>query len=310
MKQAAAVPSEHPQTHKQNIEAIDPPDDSEPVDPAFALVRDLGMELSTGTLKIPAFPDAAMRIKTVLEDPEVSADEVARVVGTEPVFSARLLKVANSALINGAGERISDIKMAVARMGFRLAYNTAVSIAIEQLLDAHDSSTLHPYLEQLWRHSVEVAAFSYVIAKKQTTLNPDMAMLAGLLHDIGKFYILSRAESYPGLIDDAASLDTLIDDWHTGIGRSIMEAWHFSDEMCLVADEHEEYGRSHCGSPDLTDVVLVANLFSHKDDDTAIPELEWDAIPATCLLGLSEQSASEIMQESSREIDAIRQILG
>ncbi len=286
-----------------------PRPDESTSDPGFQFVQDLARELSTGSLQIPAFPDAALRIKTALEDPEVSADKVARVVGSDPVFSARLLKVANSVLVNGAGERINDIKMAVTRMGFRLAYNTAVSIAIEQVLAAHDSEALHPYLEELWRHSVEVAAYSYAIAKMQTTINPDAAMLAGLLHDIGKFYLLSRSENYPELFNDKSALDSIVDEWHTGIGRSIMEAWHFSEEMCLVADEHEELGRAHCTPADLTDIVMVANLFSYKDDDEMTPALEWDAIPATIRLKLSEQNVADIMQESREEIDAIRQIL-
>ncbi len=285
------------------------PVEATPSDPGFQFVQDLALALSAGTLQIPAFPDAALRIKTALEDPEVSADKVARVVGSDPVFSARLLKVANSVLVNGAGERINDIKMAVTRMGFRLAYNTAVSIAVEQVLAAHDSKALHPYLEELWSHSVEVAAYSYVIAKQQTTINPDVAMLAGLLHDIGKFYVLSRSEDYPELFNDKSALDAIVDEWHTGIGRSIMEAWNFSEEMCLVADEHEELGRAHCTPADLTDIVMIANLFSHKDDDEAVPALEWDAIPATRRLKLSEQNAADIMQESQEEIQAIRQIL-
>ena len=297
----------------ENVENItiseQPRPDESASAPGFQFVQDLAWELSTGNLQIPAFPDAALRIKTALEDPEVSADKVARVVGSDPVFSARLLKVANSVLINGAGERINDIKMAVARMGFRLAYNTAVSIAIEQVLAAHDSEALHTHLEELWRHSVEVAAYSYVIAKKQTTINPDVAMLAGLLHDIGKFYVLSRSENHPDLFNDKSTLDAIVDEWHTGIGRSIMEAWNFSEEMCLVADEHEELGRAHCSPADLTDIVMVANLFSHKDDDETLPALEWDAIPATMRLNLSEQNAIDIMQESQDEIDAIRQIL-
>ncbi len=276
---------------------------------AHDFIRDLGHELSAGKLTIPAFPDAAMRIKTALEDPDVSADKVARAVGSDPVFSARLLKVANSALVNGAGERIDDLKMAVTRMGFKLAYNTAVLIAVEQVMSAHDSRLLHPHLEALWHHSVQVAAYSYAIAKQKTSIKPDSAMLAGLLHDIGKFYILAKAEHYPNLFSNTPALEGILDEWHTGVGRSIMEAWHFSEEMCLAADEHEELARTHDNPADLTDVVMVANLFSHKDEDEFIPALEWDAIPATQRLQLSKEDAVEIMLASQVEIDTIMQLL-
>jgi putative nucleotidyltransferase with HDIG domain len=275
------------------------------VDPGFEFVTHLGQELSAGKLDLPAFPDVALRIKSALEDPEVTAEKVSRLISSDPIFSARILKLANSVTVNGAGSQINDIRTAITRMGFKLAYNTAVSIAVEQLKSSSPSALIHPHLECCWQHSVHVAAYSYVIAKKQTGINPDTAMMAGLLHDIGKFYILSRSEKYPELFDNPLTIETIVDDWHTGVGRVILEAWHFGDEICIVADEHEELGRDNIEHADLTDIVMVANLFSHREEKDALPELEWDAIPATRRLHLSEENADEVMHESEQEIQSI-----
>jgi putative nucleotidyltransferase with HDIG domain len=279
------------------------------IDSGFELITNLSDELNHGTLDLPAFPEVALRIKKALNDPQITAEQVARVVGSDPVFSARLLKLANSVMINGAGIQTKDLRQAIMRMGFNMAYNTAVSIAVEQVMNSNCADELHPYLEELWHHSIQVAAYSYVIANRLTSINPDEAMLAGLLHDIGKFYILTKSERYPELFNEPQTLDAILQDWHTAIGRCILEAWNFSDDIAIAADEHETVERMHFGCADLTDVVLVANLFSHQEQKNEPPNLDWDAIPAIKRLKLTAEDALEIIKESQEEIQSIIQAL-
>jgi len=273
-------------------------------DPGLVFITDLANDLNKGTLHLPAFPDVTLRIKAALEDEDVTADKVAKLVSSDPVFSGRILKLANSVMVNGAGVKINDIRTAITRMGFKMAYNSAIAIAAEQLKSANTPTHIAPHLEECWHHSVQVAAYSYVIAKKQTRINPDTALLAGLLHDIGKYYIFSRAEHYPELIDTPETLMTIVSEWHTGIGRGILEFWDLSEELCAVTDEHEEVNRQS-DEVDLTDIVMTANLFSHRDDKETAPDIHWDDIPAFRRLNLCEESALEIMQESEEDIRSI-----
>ncbi|NNJ96017.1 MAG: HDOD domain-containing protein [Gammaproteobacteria bacterium] len=275
----------------------------------FEFVTNLGEELNSGNLEIPAFPDVAVRIKNALADPEVTAEHVARVVGSDPIFSARLLKVANSAMVNGAGSRITDIRMAVTRMGFKMAYNTAVAIAVDQLLHSSSVEVLRPYLEDLWHHSMNVGALSYVIAKKLTKINPDEAMLAGLLHDIGKYYILTRSEQYPVLFSEPRMLDDIMKKWHSSIGRKILETWNFNEDTIKAAHEHEILDRMHFGPANLSDVVMIANLFSQNEEPHPPTDLDWETIPAMKRLEITDETASEIIEESRQQIQSIIQAL-
>jgi HD-like signal output (HDOD) protein len=134
-------------------------------DIAFKFVETLGAELSSGQLKLPAFPDIALRIKQALESDNVSADKVATVVGSDPVLSARLLKVANSNFANRSGAQIKDMRTAVARLGYDLAYSTAVSIAVKQIMHSKSIKLCREQMARLWKYSVLVSAISYVIAK-------------------------------------------------------------------------------------------------------------------------------------------------
>jgi len=281
----------------------------EAVDIGFEFVANLCEELNNSTLDLPAFPDVALRIRKVLRDPEITADQVVRVVGSDPVFSARLLRVANSALMNAAGVQINDLRIATMRLGFNMAYNIAVSVAVEQVMKSSKVNKLHPYLKELWKHSVRVAAYSYVIADRQTDINPDEAMLAGMLHDIGKFYILNKSGKYPELFNQPETLDMIMQDWHTAVGRSILDAWKFSEEIAVAADEHESLERMHFGTADLTDVVMVANLFAHQQQPAQIPDIDWEAIPAIKQLKLTAETALEIIKESRQEMQSIIQAL-
>jgi putative nucleotidyltransferase with HDIG domain len=276
----------------------------------FEFIARLAAELDENTLDLPAFPDVAIRVKQALSDPEISAEQIARIIGSDPVFSARLLKVANSALLNSAGSQITDLRLAIMRLGFTMAYNIAVTIAVEQVMNTSKVDKLHPYLEDLWHHSVMVAAYAYVIAHKQTMINPDEAMLAGLLHDIGKYYILTKTEDFPQLFDDPEALDAIIRDWHTAVGHSILDAWNFSEEVAASANEHETLDREHVGQADMTDVVLVANLFAQYQGIEQLTQIDWNGIPALKRLNLDANTAFEVIQDSEEEMQSIVNALG
>ena len=291
----------------------------------FEFIQTLSDELSKGQVKLPAFPEVAMRIKSALEDPDMSTQQIAKLVVSDPVFSARLLKVANSAALNTSGKQIKDIPTAITRMGFKMAHSIAVSIAMDQVMN-EPSSSLSSQFQKLWQHSVTVAALCYVITKKQSRhpnvrqskINPDEAMLAGLMHDIGKTYILARAESHPELIADAEALEQVMFDWHTGIGSAIIENWDFDEAMMNVADEHELLDRETFEpghATDLTDIVLVANLMAHliEEGDEGNEEehlAAWQDVPAFERLGLDATAISEIKDSSREEIDSIVSALG
>ena len=278
----------------------------------FEFVQSLSEELSKGTVKLPSLPDVALKIKNILEDPDVSARQVAQVVGTEATFSARLLKVANSAALNSSGTTIKDIPTAITRMGFKMAHSIAVAIAMDQVLNAHSMGKLDKYFKELWRHSLNVAAFSYVIAKNKTKIKPDEALIAGLLHDVGKIYLLARMEDYPELTEDPQTFEAVLAEWHTGVGAAILEAWRFSDDLVLVADEHEMLDRVPSNvlggvsfEADLTDVVLVANQFSHAIEQGNETDPEWAQIKSFERLKLNDEIIHKIMVQSKEDIESI-----
>src|SRR5882724_6583955 len=186
---------------------------------AFQFVEQLAKEVSAGRVELQSFPDVAVRVRKVLADDNVGADKIARVVGSEAGLAARVLALANSAALNRGGKSIVDMKMAINRIGHNNVRTAAVSFAIMQLRRAVELKGLVKDLEELWHEATMVAALSHAIATR-SRVNGDEAMLAGLLHNVGKIYVLARAHKHPSLFADRVALNNIVRQWHANVGKA------------------------------------------------------------------------------------------
>jgi len=223
-------------------------------------LQELAEDLNSRNIQLPSFPDVVINIRTALEDPTCSSERLAEVVMTDPVLVARLLMSANSAFHNRAGIEIVDLNLAISRLGFEVVRNTAITLAVEQIFAASEHKELKNAVKEIWSSSLSLASMSFVIARSEGKLNPDYAFLCGLLHEIGKLYILTKARDYPGLMGDADSLNTVLEQWYTSIGKSIIEAWGFSPEIADSVESDENVSDDENAAATLVDVVYLAKL--------------------------------------------------
>lgn len=278
---------------------------------AFDFVKTLASELSHREFDIPPFPDTAIRIRDALARPNVNTEMVARIVKSEPVLTSRLLRMANSAMMRRGPIEITDLAAAINRMGFDQVRNTAVSMAMDHTFNAPKGSVLHEQIDIVRRHSIHVSVLAFILVRRQSLRVPaEDAMLAGLLHDLGKLYILNRAHDFPALFEDMAQLAELMATWHTGVGRAIVECWGFSPDIVEAVDEHEDLRRDRSGSVDLVDVVLVANLIVNMRHASPEAMAELDTVPACRKLGVDHTSLATILQDSEAELLSMEQALG
>ena len=277
---------------------------------AFAFVQALAAELSEGKVELPSFPDIAQRVRQVLSDDEVAPEKVVRVVGSEPMLAARLLQIANSAAINFSGRAITDLRTAIARLGFNMVRSAAIAFAMSQLKKSAELHGLERQLESFWQRSAAVAAMSYVVARRLTRVNPDTAMLAGLLHAIGKLYILTRAGRFPLLVADEAVYHAIERDWHASIAKALLENWELAEEIIQAVSEYEDLGRRRTAAPDLTDVLTVSYLLSAFKDHPDTLELNMQNVAACQRMKLDTTGYRRLIEESEQEIDALREALG
>jgi HD-like signal output (HDOD) protein len=277
---------------------------------AFDFVRTLATELSVGNVDLPSFPEIAVRVRRVLSDPKSSVEQVVRVVGSEPALAARLLRIANSASLNRSGRPVNDLRTAINRIGYNMVRSASISFSMAQIRKSNKLAGLEHHLNDLWQRSSSVAAFAYVLAKKFTKVNPDEAMLTGMMHGIGKLYVFTRVIDHPELFASNTMLNQIIGEWHASIGRAILENWNFSEAMARAVGEQADFSRSEDGPPDLADVIAVAILMDlHSADAPGLAIVLKDLGPAK-RLGLDEAKTLAVMHESAAEVSALSEALG
>ncbi|HHJ17196.1 MAG TPA: HDOD domain-containing protein [Gammaproteobacteria bacterium] len=276
------------------------------MEPEEVFVNELIQDLESGHLQLPTLPEVALRVRDVVDDENANANQIADIIGQDAALSARLLQVANSPLYRGRQE-IDRLSMVIARLGNKLVRNLVTSQVMKQMFQA-TNDMVDVRLRAVWEHSVQVAAISRALAGQTANVDPDQAMLAGLLHDIGTLPILYRAEERDDLLDTPGLLDHLIENLHARIGGAILQHWKFPAALVAVAAEHEDLTRDHDGPADLVDVVQVANLQSHIDSDHVLSQTDWGAIPAFHHLGLDVDVHEIELTDVAEEIDAVQQL--
>jgi HD-like signal output (HDOD) protein len=277
---------------------------------AFAFVQALAAELSTGKVELPSFPDIAMRVRQVLADETVSPEKVVRVVGSEPALAARLLQLANSAALNFSGKAVTDLRTAIARMGFNMVRSAAIAFAMSQLKKVDALKGLEQPLDVLWRRSASVAAMSHAVARRLAKVNPDTALLAGLLHGIGQLYILTRTAKHPKLFENEAVYHNIVRDWHSSIAKALLENWDMAAEIVEAVGNYEDIGRVHSGNTDLTDVLTVGYLLASYREHPDSIELNMQGVSAFARMQLDRAGYDKLIQESGDEIAAVQAALG
>ena len=276
----------------------------------FEFVQALTAELSSNELIFPTSLNATMKIRHALNAQDISIDNIARAVGAEPVLSAQILRLCNSAAFNQTGSPISDLRKATLRLGLSMVRNVAISVGMKQLVQSRSSSEVPRLIDGLWKRCIRISALSYVIAKKLTRVNPDTAMMAGLLLNIGKFYILNRAHSYTELFSDEDALWELVDRWHANIGTAILESWEVPEEISNAVLNGADFNYTHRGPPNLSDVVAAADFLDGKFYSGSEAEMDWHSVPQTLIaLNLDEEKSAALIAETKDELTLIFQAI-
>lgn len=266
-------------------------------------------DMANNKLEFPTLPEVALRVRKLVEDPKSTTSQISKVLSTDPALSSTIIKVANSAIFSGLPQ-IDNVNAAVNRLGLALIRNMVTCAVMKALYQPRMSATVKRLMAAQWKHSTRVAAYSHALTKPFPHLRKDQAMLAGLIHDIGSLPIIMRAEKYPEILVQPEKLQTVIAKLHCGIGKLILEAWNFPQELVLVCAEHEDLNRIGNMNVEYVDIVAVANLHSHLGTEHPLAQTEWSTFPVFNKLNLTPTQSIQVLKDGQNEIAAIYQLLG
>ena len=275
----------------------------------FKILEDIAKDLSGDEITFPTFLDITFQVRTALRDPNLNVEQLAKLVGAEPLMSTKIIRMANSVALNPSGREIADVKSAIVRVGMEAVRTVSFAVAMEQLLKSKQMQPFEDISQRLWVHTSHVAALCRVLAKKLAKINGDEAMFAGLVHDLGVFYLMSRAANFPEFLRDKAELHALLVGWHDNIGHALLSALG-SPESILEAVQMHETDREITSVKKLSDVLYVANKIANRTSGWRDPEL--DGVVDTSVLDdlFDAETLAEIIEESEEEVQSLKAALG
>ncbi len=276
---------------------------------ALLFVRNLATEVSGGKVNLPCFPDVVIRIRKALDDPETKLSQTVKIVSTEPRLAARLVQAANSAAFNPSGRPLTDLRTAITRLGQRPVQSAVMAFAVQQLRLAPALRSIAKPLNVLWEESITVASICQVIAKR-TKISPEEAFLTGLLHGIGRLYVMVRAAGKLKDMSRNREFMDMVESWHPAIGKAVLENWGFAEAMCEALGEQCDYDRSGKGEADLADILIVGVVLSAVLRQPGPRTVAMDGINSFHRLGLSSQDCTSILRHAEHQLGVAARRLG
>ena len=264
-------------------------------------------ELNANHLVLPTLPDIAIKVKNAVTNGDISAKELAEMIVTDAALSTQIIRVANSPMYRGASE-INNIQMAVSRLGNNTIRTLVTSLVMKQMFRP-SSKLLEGLFRKTWEQSVNVSSISRAFCAFVPHLNSDEAMLAGLIHQIGKLPILMLAENIPQFRDSPTLMEKLLEKAHPAVGKMIMDSWDFPENLKPVASEYVDFRRDSGPKCDYVDVVQVAFLQSIVGTDHPACRVDCSTVPSFAKLGFSTDIEILEIEGISDEIEIARNML-
>lgn len=210
-------------------------------------------------LQIPVLPEAALKIRQVINTPGVGSAEIIQIVQTDPVLSARLMKVANSPLY-GTWREIKTLRDAVRRLGLETTKNLTFGLSVKQLFNAK-SSLIKNHIKEIYQESTAIAAIAHVITQMRAPeLDPEQALLCGLLQSLGLIPILKYIDEHPSIIQTIEQLGKTIENLYLPVSKLILKEWHFDDEFIEMVENSRNWQRNTEKTVDYVDIIIAARL--------------------------------------------------
>jgi len=270
----------------------------------FRILEDISRDLS-GELNFPTCMDAAILVRNTLKDPNANLERVAQVIGIEPLISSKLLRMANSVAYNPSGKAITELMSAISRLGFEAVRTTSLAVAMDQMLKSRNLASFDALARQAWEHSLQVAAIARVLARRIGRVNPDEAMLAGLVHDIGIFYLLYRAAEYPEYRNDPTATIELVAGWHESIGESLLHILGLPERIAEAVRDHDRLHNVETPCS-VRDVLYFANLLAGPEADWLPCRINPDELEAR---EADRERYADLLQEAEDDIRELRAAL-
>lgn len=253
---------------------------------------------------LPTLPGVVKELCAMVEDETTSAEEVGRMIGTDQVLSAKVLKMVNSSFYGFPG-RISTVTHALVLLGFNVVKGIVLSASVvDIMLDG---------FKGLWEHSCACSYIGGKLARHLSIPDPEEISVAGLLHDLGKVIIaLEMKEEFKAIQNHQRMARVLIREAEEevlgGVNHADITAWLAEDWQLPVRlveplrlhhlPTEAKHAPRQTAAVHLSDILTRAHGFGYAGDNF-IPKLNPKALDA---LGMTWDDLDKFVADLPAEL--------
>lgn len=279
---------------------------------AKSFIEILMEHVNSDKAQLPPFNRTGLAIQQEMAKPDPDMQVIEKQILRDPAVAGQLLKVANSSFYRGMIE-VTTVRNAMVRLGLAEVSNLVTLLTQKQSFSTQDPF-IREYMDQLWIHSVACALGAKWIAKEcRLPSKMNEAFFAGLLHDIGKAFLLMAISDLKknGQMDETVPqsfIEEVLETQHQSIGAQLLKTWNLPEIYCTVAEHH------HDENMDGQDIVLIMVSLANKVLAKAgigimhTPDIDLATSPEAIQLDLSEIKVAELELTMEDYVDFVGEV--
>lgn len=252
-------------------------------------------DLKDGKVSFPRIPSHVVRIDKLIRDEDKSIKDLSRLIECEPSLAIRILQVANSSFY-GSISKVNSIQQAVSRLGMTATRNVVIALAIRDVFRSPDMF-INSHLNALWERSIDVASLSVILARR-VKLDVDVAIISGMLHDIGTLAVVGywfnhgvkSVENKEDLMNKVAPFLSC------PLGHAVLTAWNFPDDLIDVVSKQCDHNDVHVSEVQPIDLVITAKAYINVVADKISTD-EFNNIKSVVKMKITYDDVMEMMED-------------
>jgi HD-like signal output (HDOD) protein len=285
--------------------------------------RDLAMTVTVEELikdinTLVSFPVVGIRVNEMVNNPNVSASEIGKVIGQDPALTARLLRIANSAAF-GLAAQVSTVSRAVTVIGNKLIRDLVLATSTINAFEGIPNELVS--MENFWRHSLLCGLAARILAERRHMKNTETLFIAGMLHDVGQLVIFRKMPkqakealllSIEGPEDFALhNAERQIFGFdHAQVGAALLRHWNFPPLLVECAEYHHAPTKAK-NFPVEAALVHIANSVAQLAEIDSVQEehalLTEDA--AWAATGLTKDAIEPTVRAAQKQFTTVQNLL-
>jgi putative nucleotidyltransferase with HDIG domain len=264
-------------------------------------------ELVSGVIRLVSLPEVCIRVNEMLEDPNITASDLGKVIAQDTGLTARLLKIVNSSFY-GFPSRIETVTRAVTVIGLRELRGLVLAASAVEAFSKIPNDVLN--MVNFWRHSVYCGVVAQQLAERCRVLHSERLFVAGLLHDIGKLIMSHKIPDTVKRILDIKETDSRTDEEienevlgfsHADVGGELMRFWQMPESLYNTVRYHHHPEQAEASELEVC-VIHIANAMTllaesnpeeNEEVETGVHDYAWK------ITGLDESVMESVFEDAA-----------